>query len=454
MLLVKDDHYISRLDVMSCCKSDYNLYHRTKAGWLVNTQRFVLETSDLNATELYQLMLWPFDRSESRGEMVSIGIRRKDDEMILLGFRSASHWQDNVDFSPKDMEDNCRENVQGITAEYIRRENGGLWPNSSAIIDFNQLLGDWPSELPQSAGLPPKSGSFVALKQGSAWYEPESRLLFLVERFQACPYYKDALEENELFYKVNDFYGYRGEWPGQEEFIKLNFSGYKTLPCATVRIQTNAPRPTGRIPATIAIHRAGDKWKRNNVQGGFSSSETSSYQSILNSCPENTRSDKLEVLLTVSWPQNIEVISTIWQNKLNQTIENRIKKSIQITIDQFPVRVRLLSADGRQNYLTVSAHSEAKFRVLQKHYLHDKFEFEESILHMQNSSQTLNNEINLDCETFQARFMSDGRSEGQATPYSLTVILASIAVFPMSGLIALIIWVSKRKAKMIPSYHI
>lgn len=37
-------------------------------------------------------LLWP-NRPESRGRLMSLAIRRSEDEVLLVGFRSVPHWQ-------------------------------------------------------------------------------------------------------------------------------------------------------------------------------------------------------------------------------------------------------------------------------------------------------------------------------------------------------------------------
>ena len=144
--------YDDRLDVMSCCKGDYGLFHRTLAGWLKGSGRLVLGGDELRQRGTRRLVVWPFDRSESRGRLVSVSLRRSPGEVLLLGFRSASHWQEasSGDVPPEE----ARQNVRGVQVEYVRREEG-QW-SERGLLDFNVLHGDWPDALPSAPGTAPR----------------------------------------------------------------------------------------------------------------------------------------------------------------------------------------------------------------------------------------------------------------------------------------------------------
>ena len=66
---------------------------RLMAGWLAGGERLILGAADLRAPSQRRLSLWAFDRAESRGNLMAVSIRRSADEVLLVGFRSASHWQ-------------------------------------------------------------------------------------------------------------------------------------------------------------------------------------------------------------------------------------------------------------------------------------------------------------------------------------------------------------------------
>jgi hypothetical protein len=148
----ESESYNDRLDVMSCCKGDYGLFHRTLAGWLKGSGRLVLGGDELQQRDTRRLVVWPFDRSESRGRLVSVSLRRSPGEVLLLGFRSVSHWQETSsgDVPPEE----ARQNVRGVQVEYVRREEG-QW-SERGLLDFNVLHGDWPDALPSAPGTAPR----------------------------------------------------------------------------------------------------------------------------------------------------------------------------------------------------------------------------------------------------------------------------------------------------------
>ena len=78
---------------MAAGKGDYGLYYRTMAGWLSGGERAVLTPADLAVPSRRRLVLWPFDRAESRGNLMALSIQRGQDEVLVVGFRSAPHWE-------------------------------------------------------------------------------------------------------------------------------------------------------------------------------------------------------------------------------------------------------------------------------------------------------------------------------------------------------------------------
>ena len=156
---ITTDGYSASLDAMACCKSDYGLYDRLMAGWLAGAgERQVVAAPQLAAPGTRRLQLWPFDRPESRGNLMALSLRRSDGEALLLGFRSAAHWQD-VRVAPNGgpgplAPEESRHNVEGLAVEYVRRE-GGTW-DGHGLLDFNVLTGDWPGALPAAGNQFPR----------------------------------------------------------------------------------------------------------------------------------------------------------------------------------------------------------------------------------------------------------------------------------------------------------
>jgi hypothetical protein len=237
-------------DIMACCKGDYGLYYRSMAGWLRGgaAERAVLTAADLAAPSTRRLSVWPFDRwagrgarrqhcggttlavfpspsaassrslsliircrSESRGNLMAVSIRRSEDEVLMIGFRSTSHWEvrhgasaswcwcctcpwclpltqplpltaqgwrrgkfcliclsntllSSLPSCPQDVSsvrgrrtpEGSRHNVRGLSVELVRRDPAtGLWADHRGALDFNRLTGDWPDALPaQEGGFP------------------------------------------------------------------------------------------------------------------------------------------------------------------------------------------------------------------------------------------------------------------------------------------------------------
>ena len=449
IILADDDSYSARLDVMSCCKSDYNLYHRTIAGWLRGSKRLVLGPSELSKSGVRRLVLWPFDRSESRGQLLSISIRRGPNEVIMLGFRSASHWEDNSGSSQRDTLEENRENVQGITAEYLRRLPDGQWTQSSAIVDFNQLHGDWPNALPPLPGFPPHSFAFVALQEGKGWYDRDSRLLLLIERYVPCSFEKDynGFDPNSNFYKVSNFYGYRGEWPGREEYLQSNYSGYSILPCAQLRLRTNADPPRGQLNATISIQNPALELQNNSIQVEVLNPSESSIakEDMLPGCQEavgQSAKGLHDLVLSVSWSQEDDVISIVWKDRFNRTIASGMEAEIKTSTSALPIRIRVLADDGRQTLLAITAVSETEFKISYKYYLLDRFEYLEETIVAPSRNDKAHSSGNKRCGYHQN---ASDPSNRITEKHKLAIILASVAVVPMSALIGLIVLVQRRK---------
>ena len=61
---------------MACCKSDYVLYDRLVAVWLAGAgEREVVAAHALAAPGTRRLQLWPFDRPESRGNLMALSLQ-------------------------------------------------------------------------------------------------------------------------------------------------------------------------------------------------------------------------------------------------------------------------------------------------------------------------------------------------------------------------------------------
>jgi hypothetical protein len=363
--LVPDERYSQSLDIMSCCKSDYGLFHRTVAGWLKNSIRTVISQEELVAHSTQQLVLWPFDRSESRGKHLSLAIRRSDDEIMLIGFRSVSHWQepDSSDGTNHNSPEDHRLNVRGIQVEYLKRNpNNSAW-SERAILDFNVMHGDYPHALPVGPGEVSQQTQFSLLKEGRSWYDSTSRLLFSFERIAEC----DSLPEVGIYgYKVAGFYGFNGDWPGKEAFIQHDYSGYAELSCAHVRITTAAEPPKGRLEVNIelqkgGLHRELGFVSSQNVACIDTSATTSSTMSTEQPLAQSPPSASIQLLsIKLNWNADLDqMASIVWKDRWNRTLqaksaEKSSTNTISVLPGSLPLTSHILALDGRHTRVDIS----------------------------------------------------------------------------------------------------
>ena len=339
---VPDEGYLQRLDIMSCCKSDFGLFHRTVTGWLFGSGRLILEKKDLAQQSVKNVVLWPFDITESRGKLVSVALRRSDNELLLIGFRSASHWQD---FSANTSVEENRVNVRGLQVEYIRRDvtKGNGW-NERGLLDFNELHGDWPDALPAGPGELARQTQFSLLKEGRAWFDSSSQVLLSFERIGACDGDSELPQYN---YNVSDFYGFGGEWPGSEKFERQeDYSGHAAMQCAYMSLTTLASAPQGKLEITVSVvgnqnSLALEENGKNGLCAAASDNEVSAEASKL-----------LKVHL--QWDANSNVAAVVWKDKLNRTLddgsfEKTTGADISIQSSSLPVSAHVRATDGRHS---------------------------------------------------------------------------------------------------------
>jgi len=358
--IVPDGRYSQRLDIMSCCKSDYGLFHRTVAGWLKSSIRTVISQEELVAPSTQKLVLWPFDRSESRGKHISLAIRRSDDEIMLIGFRSMSHWQElDSSNSPEDH----RLNVRGIQVEYLKRNpNDGTW-SERAIVDFNVMHGDYPHALPAGPGEASQQTQFSLLKEGRSWFDSTTRLLFSFERIAEC----DSLPEvNTYNYDVTGFYGFNGDWPGKEAFIQHDYSGYAELSCAHVRVTTAAEPPKGRLKVNIELDKGGFSREigLNSSQNMACIDSSASTGYIVSAEPPLVESPPSAITQTLNiklnWNADLDqMASIVWKDRWNRTLqaksaEKSSSNTISVLPTSLPLAAHILALNGRHTRIDIS----------------------------------------------------------------------------------------------------
>ena len=131
---------MDRLDAMSCCRGDFGLWHRSLAGWVHGGGRLVLGAAELAEPSERRVLLWPFDRAESRGRLVGLALRRAPGEVVLLGLRAAAHWPEGGGGDGAAPPAEARQNVAGLQAEFAARGADGAWADKQ-LLDFNALTG-------------------------------------------------------------------------------------------------------------------------------------------------------------------------------------------------------------------------------------------------------------------------------------------------------------------------
>ncbi|KDD74286.1 hypothetical protein H632_c1430p0, partial [Helicosporidium sp. ATCC 50920] len=257
--------YSDQLDMMACCRSDYSLYYRTMAGWLSARERTVVSQKSIAAAQVDErLVLWPFDRPEARGRLMSVALRRSAGAVLLLGFRSASHWQDATQggeaaapswLKPSDV----RANVRGLTVEYVSRDDKTRTWGDKGLLDFNLLYRDWPDALPLQQNAESRQTQFALIRAGYSWYDAPSKLLLMVESIGECPGSgQAALDLAKYPQSALAFYGFRGEWPGNEAFQQGDYTGFRSLECLTLRVRSQASPPPA-APLGVRLRYVGSQ---------------------------------------------------------------------------------------------------------------------------------------------------------------------------------------------------
>ncbi|KAL4443898.1 hypothetical protein ABPG75_011635 [Micractinium tetrahymenae] len=322
--------YSDRTDVMACCRGDYGLYYRLMAGWVGqggrHAERAVLGAAELAAPVQRRYTLWPFDRPESRGNLLALTIRLSADEVLVIGFRSAPHWQDlgiaGGDAAPGD----SRHNVRGLSVELVKRDpETGQWEDHRGLLDFNMLTGDWPDALPATAGDFPRDSSFSLLKEGTAWHDAASGLLLAFEAVGGCEGSPGLPLHN---HSAMNFVGFRGEWPGQElpAGERADFTGFQGLECAQLVLTTQAPAPQGHLDFSIEpaapseAAPAAAQRRRLHMQPGVGSVGQIAAGSEAGDAGCGGCGVPATPTLRLRLPAGQQLSSVVWRDALNRTV--------------------------------------------------------------------------------------------------------------------------------------
>jgi hypothetical protein len=180
--------------------------------------------------------------------------------------------------------EHMRDNLQGLSVEYAKRSTdywgegaavdaqaqhrvgwlagtphhfvshlpagGSAW-SARGLVDFNMAFARYPSALPRTPGsFPPEppGAAFTLLREGDAWLDAEHNLLLAVERLVPCE------GADSYSYSVYNFYGFRGENPGQEEVRRADYSGYAApMRCLQLRVVTGVTAAPGTLALKLRL---------------------------------------------------------------------------------------------------------------------------------------------------------------------------------------------------------
>jgi hypothetical protein len=131
--------------------------------------------------------------------------------------------------------------------------------SARGLLDFNMAFARYPSALPPSAGSfppDPPGAAFTQLREGDAWLDEEHNLLLAVERLVPCQ--EAALPVHR--YSVYNFYGFRGENPGQEAVRRADYTGYAGgLRCLQLRVVTGVSTAPGTLDVKLRLQGLDDR---------------------------------------------------------------------------------------------------------------------------------------------------------------------------------------------------
>ncbi|GMH43936.1 hypothetical protein BSKO_11870 [Bryopsis sp. KO-2023] len=355
---VIENSYSDRLDIMACCKGSYNLYSR--------------------------FTLWPFDRVESRGKNMAVTMRLSDDKALAFGFRSAPYYQDvKIGRWPRDRaadvvaSEDMRHNIQGLSVGYSYRYNkrgNAVW-SIRGLLDFNLLFGEWPDSIPSGPNRfpgEPAYDAFAQLKEGYPWFHKEAGqdtgIMVLVERLVDCP---QTSQLNTYSYSAKGFYGFRGEFPFQEEAEKHDYTGFSDLKCMDLTIRTGVRNdgPPGALNMEIRF--------ADEVAGGVHLEDHCGFH--------------LQPRLEAVFPDGTSPVAIIWKDNLNQTFaidESIVKLPPLATLEESSTvgatkcstgcptsySVKVASADGRhaRAEITMTTQSFNKYAMDVKYTFYDQ----------------------------------------------------------------------------------
>jgi hypothetical protein len=172
--------------------------------------------------------------------------------------------------------------------------------SSRGLLDFNMAFARYPSALPPKAGTfppDPPGAAFTLLREGDAWLDEDHNLLLAVEALAPCQGGAGPVHT----YSVYDFYGFRGENPGQESVRRADYTGYAGgLRCLVLRVVSGVTSSPGTLDLKLRL--TGLDGSNRLLLGG-------------QACGFPVRPR-----LRLDIPSGVDVVSVVWRNNLNATV--------------------------------------------------------------------------------------------------------------------------------------
>lgn len=204
--------------------------------------------------------------------------------------------------------------------------------SARGLLDFNMAFARYPSALPRTPGSfppDPPGAAFTLLREGDAWLDAEHNLLLAVERLVPC----EGANSYSYSYSVHNFYGFRGENPGQEEVRRADYSGYAApMRCMQLRLVTGVAAAPGTLAVKLRLQGLDDR-NRLVLGGKQVRAVTHSSETVCAWCQAALCLNQplcvpsclqcgfpVRPRLRVELPPGTDVLSIVWRNNLNQTV--------------------------------------------------------------------------------------------------------------------------------------
>jgi hypothetical protein len=127
-----------------------------QAGFIRGSvERRLISQQELSQPGMVDVTLCPFDRAECRDHLMAISLQDGSGNTLVMGYRSVSYYPDvEIDDAAVDAA-GTRDNVDGLSVIYATKD--GTRFLDRALLDFNQLFGDFPDALPKATMVCPSA---------------------------------------------------------------------------------------------------------------------------------------------------------------------------------------------------------------------------------------------------------------------------------------------------------